>query len=637
MISSRLININDRSWTEINLDNFAYNLEQIKAHFLPHQSFIQIVKADAYGHGAVQIAKKAIECGAVMLGVANAEEGVLLRFQNIKADILILSPSLESEIDTIFEYNLIPSVSNLSFANKLNKYCADRNTKFKIHIKCDTGMNRNGVRVNDISGFIEAVSQLDNLIIDGLFSHFSASENDDEFTHQQYTLFTEALENIKTDIHYIHIANSSAVVKYRFYETNLLRLGLLSYGIYTDDSIKSLVNLKPVMQFKSKVSHISTAFPDETIGYNRLFKVKKITKYAIIPVGYADGYDFLLSDKASVSINNQDCDVLGKISMDMLAVDISKLDDVRLGDEVCLLGHKSKYIRAEYLASLYHGSSYELLCQIGRRARRYYIENAVINDSAPILRRDFIPKDFSDDKLNKIIHQAIEERIQKKELASVIYHDILKYFFIDSDRDVSYRSDFVHSIQFNNHHDPNYKDYYKVHASISYTKVLQNDSFIVACANDQKTLETYFKRRDTEYRWLLDENIVINENAFQIKSARIDNIELNTLAVFNDNCIEFLCSSDSLKALIGQTVNFYIDTITYYPKKSHQLSIYLTEITKGIELNFSYPDNIKTVETVPIFSGKNKYPNIEYNQNTIKLSSHKNEWIFPNSGVVFSY
>jgi alanine racemase len=637
MISSKNIIIKDRSWTEINLDNFAYNLEQIKKFFLPHQSFIQIVKADAYGHGSVQIARKAVECGARMLGVANTEEAVMLRFQNINTDILILSPSLESEIESIFEYKLIPSVSNLAFAGKLNQYCRERDFIQKVHIKCDTGMNRNGVRINDLPGFIQAVQEFDNLEIDGVFSHFSASENDEEFTLNQYRLFSESLKKIKVSIPNIHIANSSAAVKYKFAETNLLRLGLLSYGIYTDESIKDLIDLKPVMQFKSRISHISRALPDESIGYNRLFKVRKVTDYAIIPVGYADGYDFLLSDKACVYLNGQVCNVLGKISMDMTAIDVSDLKNIQIGDEVTLLGNASKYIRAEYLSSLYKGSSYELLCQIGRRARRYFIEDAMINDNDPILRREFIPRDFSDDKLNKIIHSAIEERIQKKELASVIYHDILKYFFIDSDRDVSYRSDFVHSIKFSEHHNHDYREYYKVEASIEFSKILHNNLFIVACANDQKTLEKYFRRRDTEYRWLLDEKIMISRDVFSIEKVSVDNITLNTESCFKSNSIEFECSSPQLNDLIGKQVRFKINTVTYYPKKSHQLSIYLTEITKGIELSFEYPPCIETVESVPIFSGKNKYPQIEYSENKIRLFSGKNEWIFPNSGIVFSY
>lgn len=625
----------DRSWTEINLDHFAFNFLNLKDKCMSHQEIMQIVKADAYGHGAVQIAEQALKLGASVLGVANTEEGLLLRFQNIKAPILILSPSLEAEIDTILEYDLIPSISDYSFTCALNEKAKLLNIICPVHIKCNSGMNRNGVRYEAFLTLYHQVKTLSNIQIQGVFSHFSSSENDETFTLLQYQRFIETINTVKNECKYIHISNSSALVNYQFPETNLVRLGLLSYGVYSDEHIKEKIDLKAVMTFKSRISYIGLAKANETIGYNRTYQVKSDTEYAIIPVGYADGYDFLMSGKACVDYFGLSCAVLGKISMDSVIIDISHIKQAKISDEVILLGGDQSFTHAENLAKLYHGSSYELICQIGRRAKRYFIQNETINDQAPILRREFIPKDFSEDKLNHIIHQAIEERIHKKELAEVIYHDILKYFFIDSDRDISYRSDFYHRIEFS---DQNvHPDYYVVNTNIRFNKILQNNYFTVACANSQQALEHYFMRRDTEYRWLLDESLDLNHESFIITTASIDNILLTTDKKMKKNCIEFKCSSDHLNEKIGSLVQFEINTQTLYPKNRHQLSIYISEITKGIHLSFIYPDSLKNVEVVPIFSGRNKYPQINMKQNSINIFTHKDEWVFPNSGVVFSY
>ena len=381
---------NDRSWTEIDLTNFEENIKELKKFFHPQAGFMQIVKADAYGHGAFQIARKAIKCGAVSLGVANLQEGLLLRYQGIKIPIVILSPSMENEIEQILEYNLIPTISTLDFAEKLNK-----SGKCKIHINIDTGMGRSGFHFDDAFKSINKILNFKNIEIDGIFSHFSSVEEDPDFTQLQSDRFEEILSKLYLKPKYIHISNSSGVVTFPNKYTNLVRLGLLSYGIYSNAEMKDKVSLKPVMTFKSHITQIKNAKKADSIGYNRTFIVPKDMNYAVLPVGYADGYDFLLSNKGKVVIKDQVCNIVGKISMDMIAVDISKLAKPEVGDEVILLGDANENITAENLTSLYEGLSYELLSQIGRRAKRYYKENGKIIDSSPLLRREFMPKYFS--------------------------------------------------------------------------------------------------------------------------------------------------------------------------------------------------------------------------------------------------
>ncbi len=616
----------ERSWTEINLTNFASNLAELKRYFQPQADFMQIVKADAYGHGAYQIAKKSIECGAVSLGVANLQEGLLLRYQGIKTPIIILSPSLKSEIGQIIENNLIPTISTLSFAKELNKF-----GKCKIHINIDTGMGRSGFIFEDALKNINKISQLKNLEIEGIFSHFSSAENDSEFTKLQSDKFEKILLKFKPK--YIHISNSCGAISFPNKYANLVRLGLLSYGISPNNEIKSKINLKPVMTFKSRIIQIKNAIKGDTIGYNKTFIAPQKMIYAILPVGYADGYDFLLSNKGKIILKNQICQVIGKISMDMIAIDISKIAKPEIGDEVILFGDKKEKITAEYLTSLYDGSSYELLSQIGRRAKRYYKQDGKIIDSSPLSRRDFVPKDFSDNKLGNIIETAIEQRLQSKEIANLVHENILKKLFAEKDNDINYRRNFQHSIKFEK--SDKFPKYFLTSTTLSFTKKLQNDYFIVACAKTEKDLEKYFLRNDVEYRWLLDNKFDLKERYFEVTSVKINHLELENKVKITDGCIEIKCHHSDLKKLVGKEVNFSILTKTYYPKNSHQLSVYIIEMTQGI--NISFENNLKNVEAVPIFSGKSKFSKIIKNKNKISISTDKDEWVFPTSGVVFVY
>jgi alanine racemase len=631
---------NERSWTEINLSHFEQNLNELKKFIPPGSDFMQIVKADAYGHGAFEISKKAIHCGATFLGVANMQEGMLLRYQGIDTPILILSPSLGSEIGLILENDLIPTISSLEFAQTLNKKATK---KTDIHINIDTGMGRSGIHFKQAPTAISKIRQLPNLQIEGIFSHFSAAENDADYSKLQSERFKGILDELDFKPKYIHIANSSGVITSKDNFSNLVRLGLLSYGVYTDNTLKDKISLKPVMIFKSRIGQIKTAEKGESIGYNRTYTAPDKMKYAILPVGYADGYDFMLSNKGKVLIKNKLCDVIGKVSMDMIAVDVTHLN-VNVGDEVILLGNEHDAIKAENLTSLYNGSSYEILCQVGRRAKRYYYENRKMIASSPLLRRDFVSFDYSDDKLNTVIETAIEQRLQSKEISNLIYSDILKRFFTEHDRDIHYRRNFKHTIEFKDSASSPFSrgntrglknSYYLTNTTLTFTKQLQNDHFYVACANSEKLLEKYFLRNDVEYRWLLDNKL--EANLFDVTSARINDIDLYHEMKLKDDCLEIRCHHPQLKELVGKEVEFSISTQTFYPKDSHQLSVYLIEMTQGVEISFIFGDILKNVEAVPIFSGRSKFPQIKENKGSITISSQPNKWVFPTSGVVFVY
>lgn len=618
----------DRSWTEIDLSNFEFNLNSLKKYFYPQADFMQIVKADAYGHGAYQIARKAIECGAISLGVANVQEGILLRYQGINVPIVILSPSMENEIDLIKQNDIIPSVSTLEFAKKLNE-----KGNFKIHINVDTGMGRSGFSYENALKNIQKINKLKNIEIEGIFSHFSSAEDNQEYTELQSDRFEKLLDKIAIHPKFIHISNSSGVITFHNKYANLVRLGLLTFGVYSNKALKSKIEIKPVMTFKSHISQIKKAKQGYPIGYNRTFISPKAIKYAILPIGYADGYDFLLSNNGKVKIRDRICDIIGKISMDLTAIDVTDNPELEIGDEVVLLGDDDDIISVENLTSLYHGLSYEMLAQIGRRAKRYYKENNKIIDSSPILRRDFMPKDFSDSKLGNIIETAIEQRLQSKEIANLVHKDILKRLFVEKDRDIHYRRNFKHSIKFEDSDE--FPDYFLTTTNLSFSKKLQNDFFKVVCAKSEADLEKYFLRNDVEYRWLLDNSIDLKEMYFSVTSVMIDNTELYNEMKIANGCIEIKCYHSSLKNLVGKEVDFSISTKTYYPKNSKQLSIYIIDMTKGV--NITFESKLKDVEAIPIFSGKNKFPKITNKNNIISISTDKDEWVMPTSGVVFTY
>ena len=631
------INKKDRSWTEINLSNFEFNLSQLKKIIPPNVKFMQIVKADAYGHGSVEIAKKAIKCGVSFFGVANAEEGKLLRYNNINIPILILSPSFENELEIIVTNNLTPTISTFEFAKILNEFSKKKNIITKVHVNFDTGMGRSGFNSKKAKDKYEKIQKLKHLQIEGIFSHFSASENNYEFTKMQSAKFEKILDKIENKPKYIHISNSSGVVNFPNKYSNLVRIGLLSYGVYSDESLKTKIQLKSVMTFKSKISQIKIAEIGESIGYNRTFIAKRKIKYAILPIGYADGYDYLLSNKGKVLINGKICNVIGKVSMDMIAIDISELGNVKIGEIVTLFGGGNDKMSVENIVSLFGGSSYELLCQIGRRAKRYYYENGKNISVSPLMRREFVSSDYPGDKINEIIKKSIEQRFSQKEISKMIYSNILKNYLNEIDQDIYYRKNFVHKIKFEKTKQQKFSDYYKVHTYLTFEKILKNDYFYIACAKNEKLLQKYFNRNDVEYRWLLDSHFDIQKDIFSIKNVKINNISLEYEQAVSNDCLELKCSHSQLGKLIDQEVKFSIETITYYPKSYHQLSIYITGFTQGASIQFEYDELFEKVTSVPMFYDKNKNVKIIHKKNAINVLLKKDQWILPNSAVVFVY
>jgi len=622
----------ERSWVEIDLSAFRNNLNILKSFLEPHQQFMMIVKADAYGHGAREISKIACEEGAVYLGVANPEEGRLLRLQGCKIPILILSPCLNNEINTILDNDLAVNVSSWNFAKALNKTAKAKNKQAIVHLKVDTGMHRSGILDSEFNDFFVKIAKMDNLLIEGVFTHFASAENDSEFSKQQEVRFWNIIDNLPFTPEYLHIDNSNALINGLGKRSNLVRLGIMAYGIQVPGNKD--IALQPVMTFKTILSQIKHITQGESVGYNRSWIAKKDCLYGILPIGYADGYDFMLSNCGVVLLNNKLCNVIGRISMDMICVDLSAAENPAIGDVAVLLGGSAKETRAENLVSQYRGNSYELLCQVGRRAKRYYFQNGKMIYSSPLSRRDFVPDDFSDSKLNQIIESAIAQRLQSIEIGELIYREMLRDFFYYKDKDIHYRHNFQHQVVFS----PSLNaGYFNAVTTLNFDKVLSNDYFLVACAASDEVLRRYFKRSDVEYRWLMDDSFELNSESFIVSLAKVDDLILQTTLQYINDCLEIRCFHPELKKKIGKKVHFTINTLTLYPCASHQFSVFITELTRGVDISFQFPQDIITVDCVPFFSGQDKDPFIQRNNGEIRVSSKPEEWIFPISGVVFAY
>jgi alanine racemase len=645
---------NFRSWTEINLDHFCHNITELKKFMHPDVAWLQVVKADAYGHGAIEISREAENLGANWLGVANADEGTILRLERIQTNILILSPSLVSEIDDIIQYDLVPSISCIEFAEKLNQAAEKQGIILRVHINFDTGMGRAGFLWTEAKTVAEKLKNFSHLEIEGVFSHFSMSEEPkDEFTPIQAKRFDSAVQALRSTGIYPkikHISNSAGIINFPEFQYDMVRLGLASYGIYPDSRLVNSVSLRPVMTFKSKISLIKDLPANFGISYRKSFITNKPIKAAILPVGYGDGYNFLLSNCGKVIIRGKLCPVLGRVTMDMIVADISNVPDAEVGDEVTLLGENGNLVlSAEEISSLYNGLSYETVSNIGRRAQRIFILKNKDTQIEPISRRSFIAKDFSNPKLEKIIQSSINQRLNSKEIGRIIYSELLEDLLATSDQGITWKRDFSHKVIFylqdksQQQSDPSSRRMYLVKTELSYKKVLQREWFKIVCANSLKDLEGYFQSPVVEYRWLLDRKINLTDS-FKIDEILVDGIPLDYKVINNHSHrgdevrrnLEIECDHPSLKNLIGKEVTFTINTTTYYPIEKHELSIYISELTKGLSVTFDFANtDIKDVEAITIFAGKEKYPSRTTGNKQIVVKTTPDEWVFPNSGIVF--
>lgn len=371
-------------WAEVNLDKLQHNIREIKK-VCGDKKIMAVIKADAYGHGALNIAPVLLENGADSFAVAVLSEAVELRRAGIDCPILILGFTPPSFIDDIIKYDIDQTVFSYDFAKSLSE-CAKRKNKIaKIHIAMDTGMGRIGYLPNEESiDEIIKISELPNLKIMGAFSHFStADEMDKTYTNMQVERFNWFLNELKKRevcIGKTHIYNSAAIIDLQEGLGDQVRPGIILYGYYPSNEVnKDIISLKPVMSLKTNVINIKKLKKGEYVGYGRKFVTKEDTMIATLPVGYADGYSRLLTGKAKVLVKGQFAPVVGNICMDQCMIDVSHIENVNVGEEVTLIGEDGENsITAEELANLIGTISYEILCVLGKRVPRVYIKEGKV-------------------------------------------------------------------------------------------------------------------------------------------------------------------------------------------------------------------------------------------------------------------
>lgn len=368
-------------FAEINLDNFRHNFRETK-RIAPGKKTLGVIKADGYGHGAVELAGILVDEGVDYLVVAVIAEAVELRRAGFEKPILVLGYTVPAYIKEIVEYNITQAVFDYETAEKISNEAQRQRKIAKIHIKLDTGMGRIGylsdiVAVNEII----KIEKLKNLYVEGIFSHFAtADEKNKKFTYsqiQKYVKMIDELERVGINIEIKHIANSAAIIDFPDTYFDGVRPGIMLYGYYPSEEVnKENVLLKQVMSLKANIIHIKSVPEGTPISYGCRFITNRSSFIATLPFGYADGFTRLYFEKAKVIAGDKLVPVIGSICMDQCMIDITECDNLIVGDEIIVMGMKNGLsIDAEYHAQLLGTISYEILCMVSRRVPRVYIEN----------------------------------------------------------------------------------------------------------------------------------------------------------------------------------------------------------------------------------------------------------------------
>lgn len=373
-----------RSWLEIDLAAIAYNVQQIKTLLSPQTTLMAVVKADAYGHGAVSIAKTVQTAGAGAFAVATTPEGIELREAGIKQPILVLGAAYTpDEVKAISHWQLQPTLCTPQQALLFSEMLHSFNRTLTVHLNIDTGMSRLGTSWQQAVEFVQLVQRLPNLKIAGIYSHFATADSPDQtIMRQQHQRFQKVITQLginpekrfnKTPISRpcLHISNSAAALTDPALHYDMVRVGLAIYGLYPATHLRSTVDLKPVMQVKAKVTQIKTIEAGTGVSYGYQYIAEKTTRIAVVGIGYADGVPRNLSNKMKVLVRGEFLPQIGAITMDQLMIDVTSMPDLQVGEVVTLLGKEGENtISAEDWAADLGTISWEILCGFKHRLPR---------------------------------------------------------------------------------------------------------------------------------------------------------------------------------------------------------------------------------------------------------------------------
>jgi alanine racemase len=362
------------TWTEINLEAISHNLHQIKNRVEPNGArILAVVKDNAYGHGAVEVARTAAKAPVHMLGVATVEEAVELRRAGIDLPILVLCCILPEQAEEIVRHDVTQTVCDLNICESLSKEADHLGKQVKVHVKIDTGMGRIGVQYNRAVQFIERVAQFRRITVEGIFTHFASAETDAAFTNLQLERFNSVISHLdKIGIHIPlrHAANSAAVLGIPASYFNMVRPGLMIYGLYPAGSPRE-IKLKPALSLKTRVVYLKEVPAGWSISYGRTHITDKPTVVATLAIGYGHGYNRKLSNSGEVLIRGMRTPIIGAVCMDQCLCDVSHIPGVSIGDEAILIGRQgNEEITVDEVARKAGTISYDILCGINARVPR---------------------------------------------------------------------------------------------------------------------------------------------------------------------------------------------------------------------------------------------------------------------------
>lgn len=370
--------INSSTWAEINLQNIKYNVNSVKKALNKGTNLCCVVKANAYGHGAVEVSKFLEKENVDFFSVARLEEALELVKNNIKTPILCMGYIDNCKIHYAIDNNIRITVYSLEMAQNINDLAKKINKKAYIHIKLDTGMSRIGFLVNDYSiKDIKNIFSLENIIVEGIYTHFAkADEDNKEATFKQiskYQKVIKALESANLNIPIKHVSNSAAILDLRDCDFNMVKLGVSLYGCYPSDDVSRKIDLKTCLELKSKISNIKTIEKGTSVSYAGTYTVDKDTKIATIPVGYADGFPRTQKNPKAF-VNGRLVNIVGRICMDQTMLEIPNDLTVNMEDEVILIGDIDG-IKIGNISGNVDTIDHEVLCNINRRVNRVYLTN----------------------------------------------------------------------------------------------------------------------------------------------------------------------------------------------------------------------------------------------------------------------
>ena len=372
----------NRVYLRIDLDQICKNTQEIIKKVGTDTRVMPVVKADAYGHGAIEVTKALSEIGTYGFAVATVGEALALRRAGITKPILILDFVFSNQFETIIRNDIMLTVFQYGIAKSLNEAAAQMGTTAHIHLKIDTGMGRIGYIPNDESvAEIKKISELSNIEIDGIFTHFACADSADKTSMnaqlERFRNFVDKLEKLGINIPIKHVCNSAAIIDMQDDFLNMVRSGIITYGLFPSEEVnKSSLDVRPTMELHSVVINVKTIDKGDTVSYGSTYVAQKPTVIATIPVGYADGYPRQLSNKGSVLIHGKRAKIVGRVCMDQFMVDVTDIPDVLIGDNVTLVGPDGDdCITCEEIGEISGRFNYEFLCCITRRVPRVYIRN----------------------------------------------------------------------------------------------------------------------------------------------------------------------------------------------------------------------------------------------------------------------